>query len=204
MSTSGVYLSLEGATIVNDGYVNVLDIPGTNGLRCYTDKINCCHRNQTGGDALGHWYFPNGTIIGSYTDNKRNNRRNKAFTRSRGQSFVNLYIVLRRTTTLPLERGRFYCIVPNAAGVSTTTFANICKPCICVLYSYICHSISHSVDIGAVTISPIGPNIANEGEAFTLECSAYVATKHDSPSPTFEWFFGTTNSSLPSLSLIHI
>ena len=55
-----------------------------------------------------------------------------------------------------------------------------------------------TVDISAVTISPSGPSTGTAGETFTLECSADIMTQSDSPSPTFEWFFGPTNTSLPS------
>ena len=50
-----------------------------------------------------------------------------------------------------------------------------------------------------MTLSPSGSNAtAKEGGNFTLECSADVVTQQDSPPPSFEWFFGTTNTSLPS------
>ena len=48
-----------------------------------------------------------------------------------------------------------------------------------------------------MTISPFGSSTtANEGEIFTLECSADIVSQSDSPPPTFEWFSGPTNSSL--------
>ena len=49
-----------------------------------------------------------------------------------------------------------------------------------------------------MTISPSGPSTGTAGETFTLECLADIMTQSDSPSPNFEWFFGPTNTSLPS------
>ena len=55
------------------------------------------------------------------------------------------------------------------------------------------------VDIGAVIISSSGSSTA--GETYSLTCSATISTNPlptNVPSPTFEWFFGQSNSSLPS------
>ena len=50
----------------------------------------------------------------------------------------------------------------------------------------------HPVDIGPVTISQ--PIMATIGESVSLQCSANI-TPQNSPSPEFEWFFGSTNKS---------
>ena len=67
-------------------------------------------------------------------------------------------------------------------------------------------SIALPVDFGTayntsqVTISPSGPVIA--GNSFTLTCSAIlidpIVLPSDVPSPTFEWFYGPHDASLPS------
>ena len=62
----------------------------------------------------------------------------------------------------------------------------------------VCRFSFPTVDISAVIISPSGPITGTAGETFTLECSADIMTQSDSPSPTYEWFFGLTNTSLPS------
>ena len=55
------------------------------------------------------------------------------------------------------------------------------------------------VNIGAVNInSPSGSNTGTAGTSFSLECSATVETQTDSPTPIFEWFYGTNNGSVPS------
>ena len=53
-----------------------------------------------------------------------------------------------------------------------------------------------------VTISPSG-STGTAGETYSLTCSAtlhprFIPFPSDVPSPTFEWFFGPNNSSLPS------
>ena len=55
------------------------------------------------------------------------------------------------------------------------------------------------VDIGAVSISSSGSSTA--GETYSLTCSATISPNPlptNVPSPTFQWFFGPNNSSLPS------
>ena len=61
-----MYISLNGVTVANDGYVLANEI-GENGagLHCNTDRSDCC-RNLDG-TAQGHWYLPDGTQIGSYS-----------------------------------------------------------------------------------------------------------------------------------------
>ena len=59
------------------------------------------------------------------------------------------------------------------------------------------------VDIGEVTLHRSGSNTSQKivGEInFTLSCSAYVMSPlpDNVPTPSFEWFFGPDNSSLPS------
>ena len=54
------------------------------------------------------------------------------------------------------------------------------------------------MNIGAVTITPSGgSNTVTVGTNFSLECSAIVETQSDSPIPIFEWFYGTSNGSVP-------
>ena len=51
------------------------------------------------------------------------------------------------------------------------------------------------MNIGPVTISSFGSSIA--GENSSLVCSATIATQIDTPTPTFQWFYGPNNNSLP-------
>lgn len=125
---SGVSLSLRGTPIPNNGYVDVNDIgaggdTGINdieGLLCLTNKIDCCADGQVvGGETLGHWIFPNGTIVGSRRSNIDAGRTDY-FYRNRFQSVVRLLRVGN-----PSERGRYRCEVPNADDVNQTVYVNI-------------------------------------------------------------------------------
>lgn len=59
-------------------------------------------------------------------------------------------------------------------------------------------AIHAAVDIGPVSVSPSGFVVPNVGVSFSLECSANIVIQPDSPPPSFEWFYGLTNASLPS------
>ena len=114
----GVSLSLRGAAIANDSYIDVDDIGGGNedALLCQTNKIDCCHGNNA---AISNWYFPSGfrvESIGYYIDMGHTSY----FTRNRGNSVVRL---LR--SGAPTERGRFHCVVPNANDEMQTIYVNI-------------------------------------------------------------------------------
>ena len=118
----GVSLSLRGADIPNDGYVDVSDIgvgDDANALLCHTNKIDCCR------SSFGNWYYPNGTIVKSKSLNE-NGSDDKAdiFAKNGGStSVVRLY-----SDGSPTERGQFYCVVPNTAGDNQSTiYVNICK-----------------------------------------------------------------------------
>ena len=111
-------LSLNEVDIPNDGYVLVTDIAeggtGMNdgGLLCITNRIDCCR-----GGGQGEWYFPNGTAVGI-----RGTRTGNFFYRNRDARIVRLN---RFGTGTPTERGRFRCVVPNAAGNMVTVYVNI-------------------------------------------------------------------------------
>ena len=52
-----------------------------------------------------------------------------------------------------------------------------------------------------MTITPSVPGTETAGKIFTLNCSVDITPNplpEDVPSPSFEWFFGPTNTSLPS------
>ena len=125
-------MSIRGATVKNGSYVDIddLDDISANGtelcnahaLLCKTDKTDCCHSLQTGGKyGLGDWYFPSGTSVNSVSGNQGSGLNN-FFARSRGLSVIYMYRYGR-----PSGRGRFYCVVPTAGGVSQTLYANVCE-----------------------------------------------------------------------------
>ena len=118
--TSGVFLSLNGMTIPNDGYVLASDI-GTDdgGLHCNTDRSDCC-RTPDGTIAQGHWYCPDGSQVGSFTAEDSNDPSRNFFSRSRSSGVVRL-----NHYGNPPQRGRFHCEIPNASGVIMTLYINI-------------------------------------------------------------------------------
>ena len=106
-------MSLRGTPIDNDGFVNAGDISLYNdSLLCLTNATDCC-----GGDnRTGDWFFPNGTIVDSFSDNG-GSPNNDFFSRNRGQSVVRL-----NRYNNPSERGRFHCEL-----LGSTIYVNICE-----------------------------------------------------------------------------
>ena len=121
LSTSGVYLSLNGVTIPNDGYVLASGIGEENsGLHCNTDRSGCCRASDA---APGHWYRPDGTQVGSFTQEAANaGATRNFFSRSRGAGVVRLN---RFGTPPESDRGRFRCEVPSADDNIVTLYVNI-------------------------------------------------------------------------------
>ena len=107
-------------TIPNDGYVVFSDI-GTDasGLLCNTDRFDCC-RTSGSSVAPGQWYLPDGTQVGSFTQEFANDPTENFFSRNRGPRVVRL-----NRFGNPSERGRFRCEVPNAARDIVTIYVNI-------------------------------------------------------------------------------
>ena len=113
---------LSGVTIPSDGYVLASDIGAdSSGLNCYTDRSDCC-RSADGPDgvAQGHWYRPDGTQVGSFTQEGANDPSRNIFYRNRDAGIVRL-----NRLGDPPERGRFRCEVPDAAGDLVNEFVNI-------------------------------------------------------------------------------
>ncbi len=64
---------------------------------------------------------------------------------------------------------------------------------------YNCSISSIAVNISEVTLFPSGSSTKTAGEIdFTLSCSAQIILPMNVPPPTFEWFYGRDNASLPS------
>ena len=117
---AGVYLTINETAIANDGYVNFYDmIQNRLTLFCRTNKIDCCRDDQ-----LGDWYYPNGTIVESFTINSKKNI-SEFFSRSRSQRVVRLTVNQVDVYVGPPERGRFYCTVPDANDINQTLYVNI-------------------------------------------------------------------------------
>ena len=113
----GVWLTLKGAAIANNSYVDVDDIGNNDedALLCHTNKTACCRFSN----AAGNWYFPNDGRVETTIDNMRLNLTSH-FSRNRGTRLVRL---LRFGA--PTERGRFYCQVPDANDEIQTIYVNI-------------------------------------------------------------------------------
>ena len=116
-----MFLSLNGTTVPNNGYVLASSIFPSGGLQCDTNRRNCCRNldNPSGG-AQGDWYFPDGTIVASYSVEEPKNNYGNFFFRKRERGTVYLSI-----SGTPLERGRFRCEMPNANGITETRYVNI-------------------------------------------------------------------------------
>ena len=69
------------------------------------------------------------------------------------------------------------------------------------MYMYVCMIVLIAVGISEITITPSVPGIGTAGEMFTLSCSVNITPNplpEDIPPPSFEWFYGLANISLPS------
>ena len=112
---AGLFLSLRGTPIDNDGFVDADDIGGlSNALLCLTNNTNCCGPGDP--NVTGEWYFPNGVVTESITSNTQAGRIHFYF-RNRGPSVVRL-----NRNNYPTKRGRFHCELLGSA-----IHANICE-----------------------------------------------------------------------------
>ena len=116
VATNTMSLSIKGAFIAIDGYVDANDIgEEDNALHCHTNKPDCCDQRP---NRKGEWFFPDGNDVkvkGIADDNGQD-----YYYRSRGQSVV----LLNRVNTPP-EKGRFRCEVVNALDELQITYINI-------------------------------------------------------------------------------
>ena len=104
---------LNGAVIPNHGFV-LLDNIGEShdALLCLSDQLACCRPPYSGQQAIGNWYFPNGTRVpssGAQWD----------FHRTRGQMVVSLH---RRRGG---ENGVYRCEIPDAMNVFQTLYIGL-------------------------------------------------------------------------------
>ena len=102
-----VGFTFKGATLSNNSLVAVEDIgKGDDALRCMTDNTSCCRPPYTESleqQALGNWWFPNGTRVPS-------SGHQWDFYRTRGHMVVLLH---RRRGG---ENGVYHCVVPDRQG----------------------------------------------------------------------------------------
>ena len=116
---AGLFLSLRGTPIDDNGFVDVDDIGNSlnpdNRLLCHTNDTNCCTGAQ--GTTSGAWFFPDGTILPTVSSIKFGGGSGTGFGRDRGQSVTRLH-----RYNNPSERGRFRCDL-----LGDTIYANICE-----------------------------------------------------------------------------
>ena len=84
-------------------------------LLCITNQTACSQLNDTGGPALGNWFFPNGTRVPS--DNA--NRTQWDFYRTRGQ------MVVRMHHKRGGVEGIYRCEIPDAMNVTQTKYIGV-------------------------------------------------------------------------------
>ena len=117
VATNTMILSIKGATIAIDGYVNAKDIGegDINALHCHTNKPDCCDQppNQN-----GEWFFPNGNKV--KVEEIADDDGQDYYYRSRGLS-----VILLNRANNPPEKGRFRCEVVNALDELQITYINI-------------------------------------------------------------------------------
>ena len=192
--------------------------PGTTGingasLQCITDLVDCCGTESGSPNSMrtqhGDWYFPGGTRVGEVGGDSRflaNRGPNEVINEQQFNGSVRLF---RRYSGAP-GRGRFRCVLLNAAGVNQTIYINICELILGtydhrVLYPCILNitvNFASLFNLSHVTTSSSGSNTA--GAVYSLMCSSIlnsdsIPLPNNARAPTFEWSFGPNGSDpLPS------
>ena len=128
--TDGVWVSILGANVANDGYVALDDLTSRTDamLLCNTNKIDCCNHRSNDSLRFGDWYFPNKSRVLHRT---QIGDIGAAFVRNRGPSVVRMFCrgsncSMQNVSTPSLLRGRYRCEVPNASNINITRHVNIC------------------------------------------------------------------------------
>lgn len=124
-------MTIRGANVSENGYIDFDLIGSTNekAVLCHTNDPTCCAKGQ---ENPGHWYFPDGSVVQSYTNNIEQGGSARSFlARSRGMnpSVVRLYHFINNRAMNPIaqERGCFRCEIHDAAGNLQQLHVNICK-----------------------------------------------------------------------------
>ena len=113
ISSTDVYLSLNGEVIPNHGYVEISDIGSsdTTALLCHTSRPP-----PLGSTNSGDWFTPDGDRVGGpgSTDVP-------GFERNRGPMVVRL----RRSTSTTPDEGMYYCTVYDVTGTLQTVYVGL-------------------------------------------------------------------------------
>ena len=117
-SSIGVYFSSRSSLVNTNSNILITDIgEGDCGaLRCYTDLSECCGDSDTpaGVGALGQWLYPNGSVIGTWSDGQD-------FYIDRGPGVVRL----SRRSNATARTGQFCCELPDATARNTKICLNV-------------------------------------------------------------------------------
>ena len=109
MSFAGLNIRLpNGTTYDRDITISITEFgeADNEAVLCRTDLTTCCSSTQTGGSGLGHWIYPNSTIVANRPS------RYDIF-RSRGNMFVRLH---RMDDDVTAPTGQYCCEVPTVAN----------------------------------------------------------------------------------------
>ena len=169
-----MFLSLNGVTIPSDGYVLVSDIGiSSSGLHCNTDRSDCCSFSDhpSGVAPQGHWYFPNGSEVMSFTIENAANPTRNFFSRDRRTRVVRL-----SRNRNPPDRGRFRCEIPNASGVIVTLYVNVGECTVFILIN--CHSMSLCSTLVDIIPSQTttGPPMTTISQSTTTQTNSVTTT----------------------------
>ena len=107
-----------GANVYNDGYIGIDLLDSEEKVLCMTNNNYCCNLKS---GILGNWYFPNGSLV----LNRTQAGGAPFFARNRNTNVVRLFRVDNHST-LPPQRGRFYCEVPDDQNTTQRYYVNIC------------------------------------------------------------------------------
>ena len=108
---------LNGTTYQNNSIVLLEDIgEDDDALLCITNQTACCRSEDTGGPALGKWFFPNGTTVPSYT---ATSGEESNFYGTRGQ------MVVRMNRRRGGVEGIYRCVIPAAMNITQTKYIGV-------------------------------------------------------------------------------
>lgn len=114
----GINVTIMGASVDNDGYIAIDLLDSEEKVECITNSIYCCNSKS---GILGNWFFPNGSLV----LNRNKSGYAPFFARNRNYNVVRLFRV-DNGNTLPSQRGRFCCEVPDDENATQRYYVNIC------------------------------------------------------------------------------
>ena len=113
---TGIYLSLNGAVIPNNGYIAISDL----GTRNRSPLV--CHTNHPASSATsgGDWYSPEGVRVSSVVERESV----KGLARDRAPMIVRLF--KRSSESSPME-GIYHCVVNDSRNMEQMVYVGIYK-----------------------------------------------------------------------------